>query len=101
MQVWVCWYQHVLVVLDIVGDGGRGGVGQLGQGGARPAVHGDRGVVVLDLPGDVVQVVNTKLRTFHLLPPSRQALSLQGVGPVSGLAVVVNEVLPAPLGPAY
>jgi len=79
MQIRISWNQHVLMILHIVGHSGRGGVGQLGQGVSGPAVHGDRGVVILHLPGNMIQIINTKLRTFNLLPASRKTLCFQGM----------------------
>ena len=76
VQVRVGGYEDVLVVSHVVGDGGRGDVGELGPGDGQAAVviHGDGGVVVLHLSQHVVQVVNTELRALHLLPTSRQTL---------------------------
>lgn len=50
---------------------------------------------------DVVHVVGSKLSRLHFLPARGQTLSLQGVGPVGGVGVVVDVVLPASDGPVY
>ena len=49
----------------------------------------------------MIEIVDTKLRTLDLLPSCGQPLRLEGVGPVGGLGVVVNVILPAPHGPAH
>ena len=49
----------------------------------------------------MIEIVDTKLWTLDLLPSCRQPLRLEGVGPVGGLGVVVNVILPAPHGPAH
>ena len=64
-------------------------------------VHWHAGVVILHLSCDMIEIVDTKLWTLDLLPSCRQPLRLEGVGPVGGLGVVVNVILPAPHGPAH
>ena len=52
-------------------------------------------VLVLRLPGDVVDVVGSELGGLDPLPAGGEALLLQRVRPVRSLGVVVDEVLAA------
>ena len=77
MKVRVGGDKDVLVVSNVVGDGGWCYVGELGPGDREAVVVVDRdgGVVVLHLSQHVVQVVHSELWTLNLLPSSRQTLS--------------------------
>ena len=76
MKVGVGRDEDILVILDVVRHCGWSNVGQLRsgdwQGGRRVAIHGHRGVVILDLSGDVVEVVDTIVGVLHHLPASRK-----------------------------
>ena len=52
MKIRVGGYEDVLVISDVVRDGGRGPVGQLGAGHGQAGlvVHWHAGVVILHLP---------------------------------------------------
>lgn len=50
---------------------------------------------------DVVHIVDPELGGLHLLPARGEPLPLQGVAPVGGVGVVVDEVLPAADGPVH
>ena len=77
MQVRVGGDQDILLVSDVVRDGGGSDVGQLrpGHWQAGVVVHWHRGVIVLHLSQHVVQIVNSELWTLHLLPAGRQTLN--------------------------
>ena len=57
MKIRVGWDEDVLVISDVVRDGGRGPVGQLGAGHGQAGlvVHWHAGVVILHLPPDTGQ----------------------------------------------